>query len=160
MPIFGGGCFPDCEHLYYFLEEDVDRYIQFIKDVAVYYSYLQEFNKEASSAKAVLKSSFKQRLDVLAKKDQARGRGEVVDSGNIGTKKSEKKKKVIEKRTGEDLPSASTPPSTQTVKGGEKKKKNGKNVKMNLWTLLTKVLPKKSANSRLLQPRWKLRKET
>ena len=115
--------FPQTEFV--FLEEDVDRYIQFIKDVAIYYRYLQEFNKEASSAKAVLKSSFKQRLDVLAKRDQAGEKGEMTDSGNAVTKKSEKKKKATEKRTEQDLPStSSTSPSTQAVKVSERKKKN------------------------------------
>ena len=116
--------FPQTEFV--FLEEDVDRYIQFIKDVAVYYKYLQEFNKEASSAKAVLRSSFKQRLDVLAKRDQAAAeKTEMANSsGNSLAKKSEKKKKAVEKRTEEDLPStSSTSPSTQTVKVSEKKKK-------------------------------------
>ena len=117
--------FPQTEFV--FLEEDVDRYIQFIKDVAVYYRYLQEFNKEASSATAVLRSSFKQRLDALAKKDQAAEKAETVNSGNVAAKKSEKKKKTIEKRTDGDLPStSSTSPSTQTIKVGEKKSKIGK----------------------------------
>merc|ERR1711928_320314 len=90
--------FPQTEFV--FLEEEVDSYIQFIKDVAVYYKYLQEFNKEASSAKAVLRSSFKQRLDVLAKRDQAAAeKTEMANSGNSATKKSEKKKKAVEKRT-------------------------------------------------------------
>ena len=120
--------FPQTEFV--FLQEDVDRYIQFIKDVAVYYRYLQEFNKEASSAKAVLKSSFKQRLDVLAKKDQTGEKGEMVGGSGITTvaKKSDKKKKSVEKRTEEDPPStSSTSQSTQqTVKVSDKKKRNGK----------------------------------
>merc|ERR1711989_118239 len=79
--------FPQTEFV--FLEEDVDRYIQFIKDVAMYYKYLQEFNKEASSAKAVLRSSFKQRLDVLAKRDQAAAEKTEMasSSGNSTSKK-------------------------------------------------------------------------
>ena len=119
--------FPQTEFV--FLQEDVDRYIQFIKDVAVYYRYLQEFNKEASSAKAVLKSSFKQRLDVLAKKDQTGEKGIMVGSGiTTMAKKSDKKKKSVEKRTEEDPPStSSTSQSTQqTVKVSDKKKRNGK----------------------------------
>ena len=119
--------FPQTEFV--FLEEDVDRYIQFMKDVAVYYKYLQEFNKEASSAKAVLRSSFKQRLDVLAKRDQAAAEKTEMasSSGNSMSKKPEKKKKGVEKRTvGDTPPTSNTSPSTQTVKVSEKKKKNGK----------------------------------
>ena len=114
--------FPQTEFV--FLEEDVDRYIQFIKDVAVYYSYLQEFNKEASSAKAVLRSSLKQRLDILTKKDQTGENGERSDSVNTGTKILEKKKKVVE--TTEELPSTSTPTPAQSAKEVGNKKRTKK----------------------------------
>lgn len=83
--------FPQTEFV--FLEEDVDRYIQFIKDVAVYYNYLQEFNKEACSAKAVLKSSLNHRLATM--KD-----GENADNNQPSTSKDAGKgKKPVKKRT-------------------------------------------------------------
>ena len=116
--------FPQTEFV--FLEEDVDRYIQFIKDVAAYYSYMQEFNKEASSAKAVLRSSLKQRLDILTKKDQTMENGERSDSENTETKKLEKKKKIVEKKATEELPSTSTSTPAQSVKEVGNKKRTKK----------------------------------
>ena len=101
--------FPQTEFV--FLEEDVDRYITFMKDVAAYHNYLQEFTKEASSAKAILKSSFKQRLDVLAK---------ASEQGSSGTKKVEKRKKTLETKNEEN--SAGSFPPNQTTKGEKRRK--------------------------------------
>lgn len=101
--------FPQSEFV--FLEEDMDRYIQFMKDVAVHYNFLQDFNKEESSAKSVLKASFQQRLEMLeARKDETSG-------GNKG----EKRKKVIEKRVGETQHSDDIAPG-QTSQAEKKKK--------------------------------------
>lgn len=125
--------FPQTEFV--FLEEDVDRYIQFIKDVAIYYSYLQEFNREASSAKAVLKSSLLQRLKMMAKKDQTEG---------AESNKTEKKKKVLEKKTGESSQSSNPPPAVVQINNKKKK--------------ISKKRPKESANASEEDPNEKKRK--
>lgn len=101
--------FPQSEFV--FLEEDMNRYIQFIKDVAIHYNFLQDFNKEESSAKSVLKASFQQRLEMLeSRKDEA-----------SGANKAEKKKKIIEKKVGETQQSSDTALGQTTQ--AEKKKK-------------------------------------
>ena len=99
--------FPQSEFV--FLEEDMTRYIQFMKDVAVHYNFLQDFNKEESSAKSVLKASFQQRLEMLeGRKDEAKRKkviekkvGETQQSDDIAlgqTSQAEKKKRIIKRR--------------------------------------------------------------
>ena len=56
------------------IDEDVDRYIQFVKDVAAYYTYLQEFTKQTNSAKSILLSSLKLRADIINKKKETGNR--------------------------------------------------------------------------------------
>ena len=113
--------FPQTEFV--FLEEDVDRYMTFIKDVAIYYNYLQEFNREASSAKAVLKSSLKQRSDVMNKRMQmwSAAKSDSSDSQSSAVKKSEKRAKGV-KKTGESAGSLTA--QSSNVKESEKKKKS------------------------------------
>ena len=87
------------------IEEDVDRYIKFMKDVAAYYTYLQEFTKQANSAKSILLPSLKLRADIINEKKK--GGPEPVsfyreESANtLETKK--KKKSCKEKRNSYEL---------------------------------------------------------
>ena len=102
--------FPQSEFV--FLEEDMDRYIQFIKDVAIHYNFLQDFNKEESSAKSVLKASLQQRLEGLeARKD-----------GAGGNDKAEKKKKMIIEKTIGGAKQSSDPSSSQPTHTEKRKK--------------------------------------
>ena len=97
--------YPQTEFI--FLEEDVDRYITFIKDVAKYYALLQEYNKEINSASEVLKNSLKQRLFAMKKRESSSKTAKVKStSGDSKTDGKKKKKSTIQskeekKETGE-----------------------------------------------------------
>ena len=78
------------------IDEDVNRYIQFIKDVAAYYSYLQEFTKEASSAKSILLSSLKLRADIInGKKKEGAEPVSFYREEPSNTLETKKRKKVV-----------------------------------------------------------------